>query len=272
LRRLGEKSWFEKLSPNEIGAIGGIAALIVVITGVVYFVANEGGDGVDVATLCPTAGATGHTMVILDRTDPFTPSQVRGVKNRVDEIKAAAEPGDKISIFEVDPKKMNGLSTPIFSMCKPRAGSDADPIFENPRFLQETFKKKFGKPLEDALQQKLQGGGASHSPIIESIVDAVTLKDFGNGQPKRRLVIFSDLLQHGRHLSFFNKAPDFKVWSSTALGKNLIADLQSVDIEVFLLVRTIQPASRLQNAKMVSFWESYFQRTGVRNLTFRKIR
>ena len=55
----------------------------------------------------------------------------------MENMKRRLQVGERLSLHEIDPGEVNGLSDPLFSLCKPRDGASARKFDENPRLLEE---------------------------------------------------------------------------------------------------------------------------------------
>lgn len=236
--------------------LAGIALATVFMPG---FLTSE---SLDPETLCPEEGISRHTLIVIDRTDSLTNSQARAVKTVVEKVKTELVTREKLSLYEVDPVEMHGLSRPWFSVCKPREKSSANPLYENPEFIDRRFKERFGQPLEDLLREKLGTGGASESPIMQTLMDIAVLADFDAGVEHRRLILISDMLQHDQYRSHYTQEPDFKAFMSIPSGNNMVPDLSGIDVEVHYLLRSPDKGGNRQTNRHVAFWAHYFDAAG----------
>ena len=271
---LGQSNWWQRLSLTDRWAIIGLGIFLVVLVVMALFfgpsILNR--QTVDLDTSCPVDGPVAHTVVLVDRTDPLEPSQSRLTLKVMEELKADLATGEMLSIHEVDPGPVNGLSDALFSLCKPRDGKSARAFDENEQFLQRHFEKKFGKPLEDALKQAIPGGGADHSPIMESLLDLAALPAFRRDKDNRRLVIFSDLMQHSSSWSQYRQAKSFEDFRATPAGANLVPDLGNIELKLYYLMRLRDDGAPLQGQGHYPFWERYFEAAGVTDIEVNKVR
>lgn len=271
---LGQSNWWQRLSPTDRWAIIGLgfflAALIVLA--LIFVPSILGREGVDLDTSCPVDGPVGHTVVVIDRTDPLEPSQSRLVLKVMEELKAELATGEMLSIHEVDPGPVNGLSDPLFSLCKPRDGKSARSFDENKKFLQRHYEERFGEPLEEALRKAIPGGGADRSPIMESLLDLAILPEFRRDKNDRRLVIFSDLMQHSSSWSQYRQIGSFEEFMATPVGASLVPDLGDIELRLYYLMRFQKNGAPLQGQAHYPFWERYFEAAGVTNIEVNRVR
>ncbi len=272
--RLGRRNWWDNISAKDRIAIVVAGTIVVglVVTATIFIPMIPEGPKFDPQTFCPEEGVRSHTIVIFDRTDAMTPSQIRAVTAVMDKLKVDLREGEKLSVHEIDPGEVNGLSEPLFSLCKPPDGSSANSIYENPRILRQRFEKKFGRPLEEMLSESLRGGGANRSPIMESLFDVALLADFGRDQDNRWLVIFSDLLQHTASWSQYGSTRSFKKFFDTPTGRKLVPYLSGVKVKVYYLLRFRSDGRVLQDDAHIAFWERYFEAASARVMQIQKVR
>lgn len=256
---LGRRSWWAHLSKTDKWAVGVsvCVAILLIAAGITLGPTLWSTPDTVQSDGCLRDQLSAHTLVIFDRTDPLTLSQARSVLAIMDVVKNDLNVGEKLSVHEVDPGQVGGLSDPLFSLCKPREGSSAHRAYENERFIEEKYQKKFGKPLEDVLREAIEGGGAKRSPIAETLFDVSIVPDFSNRKVKRRLLIFSDLMQHSAAWSQYGAQQTYQDTMKNPTAKSLMPDLTGVDTMIYYLLRYKDDGSPLQSPLHITFWEQY---------------
>src|SRR3546814_13411971 len=101
------------------------------------------------------------------------------------------------------------------------------------------------------------------SPIMESIqsIAVSAFQGFG-GDGAKRLIIASDMLQHGADYSQYGGKLDFAQFRQSAQYRKLRADLRGIEVEVFYLRRETRKSA--QGAAHVQFWRDYLEDLGGR--------
>lgn len=221
---------------------------------------------------CAEGGVTGHTVVVVDRTDVLTHSKYRAVRELVLRLGRELRVGEKLSLYEIDANNMKGLSLPVFVHCRPRDGADADPLTENPKLLAMRYDKEFETPLAEALSKYESGREQPRSPIIECLMDLVHVPDFGPEVPRRRLVVFSDLLQHTDLYSHYAVRPDFERYAADSRRRQMVPDLGGVRVSLYYMLRQESGALRRQDNAHVRFWLEFFAAAGSRVERVEKVR
>jgi len=117
--------------------IGGviIAVCLFILIGIVVVtnIVNSNKVELDKNTLCPTKEPPrGHTVILVDRTDPLAQNQTKWLSELVNKIKVSLSVYEKLSIIPITEESGKFLN-PIFSLCSPRQGDNANPFYENPR-------------------------------------------------------------------------------------------------------------------------------------------
>ena len=197
---------------------------------------------------------------MIDKTDPLTQSQEKRVRNWVSKIKSNMILYEKLSIYVLDDQNYS-FPEASFALCNLGTGSDANTLYQNPRMMQLKFEANFGQPLDQALNGIKLGETKQKSPIMEMIANLGKLKDFQPNNNRRRLIIFSDMLQHMPEYSHYRNKIDYTTFEKSDYARNQLIDLQGFDIRIMYLKR--KNARRLQNGRHQLFWEKYFDRIGA---------
>ena len=238
-----------------VGSVLGLAllALIPVILSITETPFDE-------ETLCPMEQDYGHTIILVDKTDPLTLTQAELVRRLVDRVKTDMSIFEKLSIFVLDDLNYS-FPEPRFALCNPGSGENASPLYQNSRLMERRFEEKFGEPLDKALDGIKLGDTRPNSPIMEMIASVGSLEDFHPSKEIRRLIIFSDMLQHMPEYSHYRGKPDYKSFKDTDYARRLLVDLQGVQVRIIYLVR--MSAIQRQTNRHGLFWEKYFDRLGA---------
>lgn len=223
--------------------------------------------------LCPTTrAAAAEVVVLLDATDPWSPTQKAAIRAEFGRIQRSVPRFARIRLFALD-ESLEGLPAPVLQLCNPGTEDDfaAVPIlgrlsahlFANPAQL-ERWREEFESALDDMLRSVADDAGAAASPIMETI-RGIALGAFTDGAGvERNLYVFSDMLQHTPAYSHYRTTP----WSADD-GRRLAdvaaagtAHLHDVHVEVFLLDRGIRGDGR-GPGELVRFWEAWFADQGA---------
>jgi hypothetical protein len=227
-----------------------------------YWKARQAYVALDGVTLCPVDGPRAITVFLLDRTDPINAIQKEDLRNQIEAIVMDIPRYGKLEFYTVEPIEGRPLR-PRYAMCNPGRGEEIDPTIANPRRVEEMWRSGYRVPLEEALDDIIEFGSASSSPIMESI-QSVAVTEFGPGKRSDatlRLVLASDLLQHTRGYSHYRGIEDFERFRASPYYRKVRADLRGVEIELLYLQRDKQ--IELGARKHVTFWEDYFADQGA---------
>src|SRR5207245_3894538 len=82
--------------------------------------------------LCPYEIPYPHTVILLDKTDPFTESQKQKLMETISRVKARLDKYEKLSIYILDHASYKA-HIPVFSLCNPGSPENAEPLYQNPR-------------------------------------------------------------------------------------------------------------------------------------------
>jgi hypothetical protein len=244
--------------------VSAVVVMVVVIVGTAILQRRDKAERVDPDTLCPYSRNYAHTVVIVDKTDPFSDNQKKKFRALVLELRGSLEIAEKLSIYVLDDR--NYLAPrPVFAVCNPGTGSAANPFYQNPRMWEKRFHAKFGKPLDDVVGQLDEAKTTKISPILEMVHSVAQVFDFGPAASNRRLIVFSDLMQNVPEFSHFNSNFDYKSFRSTPYAKKVKADLTDAKVRLIYLLRPELHKFQSQPAHQ-TFWGNWFQDSGAKEV------
>jgi hypothetical protein len=162
----------------------------------------------DARTLCPINRPYARTIVIVDKTDPFTSAQSAFLRAEILRLRADMEQSEKLAIYILREDNF-AAPTPVFELCNPGTGAEANALYQNPKKIRLHFEERFGKPLDAILANLVKGERSEQSPIIEMIKSVAYRGDFDEQGVKLQLVLISDMLQHTRGILPLPDVPRF---------------------------------------------------------------
>ena len=235
-----------------------LSILAVLGLGAVAFVnrapALDEGNGCVRGQLVPP----GHTVVLIDQTDPLGRRQIDYVKTLILLEYERLKPGERLTVRPIDADPDSTARE--FSRCRVRRGADVLGIGANPEMIEADFRRIVGRPLNEYLNGLANVPTAAASPILETIATAVDSPDFGANVPERRLIIVSDMAQHSGQASQYGQPPQLELAPSAS--DFLRRNLADVDVRVHYLRR---PAlSALQTPAHREFWTRWLRSNGAR--------
>ncbi len=197
-----------------------------------------------------------HTVLLIDQSDPFSTNDFGWVNDFVDSEARRLPKHGRLTVITpnvddpYDPRV-------LFSQCS--TGAEANPIFENPRMVEDTWQATFREPLGITIQAVLDDKAAPSSPLAEALYAIFDRADFKPSDADRRVVIVSDLIQNSSQFNFYKKGADFDAFSATPLG------LQIVNVDGAEVVARIVPRQRydLPMADVKAFWDTYFAQSNA---------
>jgi hypothetical protein len=239
-----------------------IAGALVIVAAIGAFAWQNAkrADAFDPQTFCPKDGEYPRTAVLLDASDSLSASQTKAVGEYLRDLRARLEEREWLGLFVLRADNLV-LPSPEIARCNP--GSDANPLYENPRLVRRRFEEEFRRPLEDALSRLAQSENPQdESPILE-MVEAVALDRNFDFTRKRRLIIVSDMLQNTAAYSHYRGAPDFAAFRESGYGRRFM-ELSLLGAEVEILYLKREKTRDLQTTAHIRFWEDFFDAAGAR--------
>jgi hypothetical protein len=158
----------------------------------------------DQETLCQKTGPVGHTLILVDKSDPWSEVQAGRLKRLVKQIGDELPAERMLSIYVFNDIFEPGFP-PLIALCNP--GRTASELIGNPRREYVRWVEKFGRPLDEALTVLTQPAKGNQSPIVEAIGDVVSRRENRVQTGDRSLVVVSDMLQNSSQFSFFGNTP-----------------------------------------------------------------
>ena len=205
-------------------------------------------DNIDPETLCRVGKQDPVVKLLIDKTDPWDEHTRQRLVAAILRIKSGLAVHERLSIFVLDETGTYSPS-PLFDMCNPGRGDQANDLYQNPRRMQMKFNEQFAGPL-DALMETLQRPGvASSSPIIEA------LHGLRSDNSQERLIIVSDMMQNSSNLSFYGRKQDMHY-----TRENDICRLETpyTSIHVYFVNRRNISVSQKQQVRI--FWDQCLDR------------
>jgi hypothetical protein len=212
----------------------------------------------DPATNCPVSGAKGIHAILIDQSDPVTPQQGQRIRQELARLRDKAA-GERVDVYVAEGDATNVLR-PVFSLCSPGQGKDANALYQNPEQIQKEFEERFASTLTRTIDDLLKAQTRSNSPIAESI-RAVAITSFGSeeqGKVPLKLTVISDMIQHSDSYSHFKSSAGFSELAKSPTWRILQSNLKRAEVDVFYLLR---PSARRSGGQPIQtrahqlFWE-----------------
>lgn len=237
-------------------ALGGTALVVVLL----LFMLRPEPEPRDPETMCPDAGPSQVTAIVVDTTDRIGAPTRLDILGRLDDLVANSQTDEKMIAYETSP--VEGDSRPMpprLTVCNPGDPDSANPLISSPELIRRRLEERYKTPLSELFQELIEGEQSASSPIMETI-QAISVTELARssyaGIPKR-LILISDLLQHSKHLSLYDDPLDYDVFTSTSGADALQTTLRDVVIEILFIHRQAH-AQIGTTARLVDFWERWF--------------
>lgn len=220
----------------------------------------------DPETLCPEAGPSRVTAILVDTTDRVGPTSRADILGRLDDLVASSQANEMMVAYETSPVAGDGnLFPPRLVVCNPGDPDAANPLISNPELIRRRLEESFRRPLEMLFRELLDRDQADVSPLMEN-VQAISVTLFArraHAGVSKRLIVVSDLLQHSEHLSLYRARLDYDAFDSSAGADALRTNLRDVEVDVLFVQR--REHDRFDDARsLIEFWERWFEAQGGR--------
>ena len=232
--------------------------VVAAIIGAVIFVQSLKEQEVD-DRLCPkVSGPVAGLAVLLDLTDTLKTVQYQRLRGVLDSRITEAKKNTLIAVGSVrgDATKRDA----DFARCKPATGEEASEYYQNPRMIEEDYRKEFLEPFKTIVSAMLDSPEANRSPIMESLQALlVSAPGFVDANYPRRVIVVSDLIQNSEAFSFY-RGDNWRHFIRSQDAERLAGRLQGVEVEICRIPR---PGTRVEKTAVDDFWVNYFDRAGA---------
>ena len=237
------------------GGIGAAVVAGIVATGILL---NLGQRDTDRESGCPTDHFDSMTAVLVDLTDPITPTQAAALRNALLRIRNEIPKFGRLEIYPLEPTTTEVIK-PLFAGCSPGSGRDVDNrYYGNPALADRIWHKRFADRVDAVAAdiQKLEPQDSS--PLFEG-VQSVAVTAFGHplaeNAADKRLVIVSDMIHHTADLSMYQGAPTFAKLKNGQYYRRIKPSLRGAKLDVFLIVR--ETRKDVQQPPLYKFWVEF---------------
>lgn len=222
----------------------------------------------DPETLCLVGAVPSHRVLVIDKTDLYTPAQASRIEALALQSRDRLEVGERFSLFELDERgELN--HTNRFSLCNPGRGEQINPLYRNPNRVEARYQALFERPLQRALADLVQPRDAPQSPILEALARLAQEENFDSSVPQRRIILVSDMLQNSTLYSVYGQARQdlaSRLPDPDTIARQVESEygdvLRGVEVEIAYVPRPDWSAE--QRAIVQAHWQGVFNRLGVR--------
>ena len=246
--------------------------LLILAIGVLSFNLRKEKDAIDKTTNCPRDGANHHSAVLIDISQDYNRIQKISIQNHLETIINETEKYEKVSVYTVGADFLADESLrPLMSKCNPRGSSKGNPLFENPEKIEKDWTKEFTEPLVGVFNDLLNNQPKGPSPIME-MIQAISVAAFQKDKPsaKKKLFIFSDMLQNYGRNHHYKSDFNFQEFSDSSIYLRVRTDLTGVTIRV-LYVRRLGGEKFQKGTAHAKFWQEYFNSMGAEGYSIKFI-
>lgn len=197
-----------------------IGMMLVLVLGLFGYIAFNSNPALETDTACRVDRKDpAHTIILIDQSDPFNENDLGWVYEFVDTEARALPRYGRLTVLTPNSAAPFDPKT-VFVRCSPGSVDDANPILQNPRMIDDTWRDTFYTPLIDGIKTTLRDTRQPSSPLIEAVYAIGDRADFQSSRKNRRVIVVSDLMQHSDGFSFYRRGADMDAFKSSNLSKN----------------------------------------------------
>jgi len=241
--------------------------VLAIIAGIIYIAYTLQPAAYDETSLCVISDELPpHTAIIIDKTDEYSEIQADLIANVIRRTRDRLEIGERFTLYELDAE---GRFDPRgeFSLCNPGRGDQVNPLFRNPKQIEERFNALFEAPLEASLKDLITPKEAPSSPVLEAMARLAQTEAFSDNAPNRKIVLISDMLQNSDVFTAYGGGGELPANMPEALDvydkvtRRFGTGLDGVELEIRLIQRDRHVD--LQRGALKEYWNVIFDELGV---------
>ena len=199
-----------------------------------------------------------HTIILVDQSDPFNPNDLDWVYEFVDAEARSLPKYGRLTVMTPNAESPYDPKV-VYVACSPGSAADANPLFQNPKMIEQTWQNDFYEPLIAKVEETLLDKRQPSSPLSEAIYSIADRADFQEGEGHRRIVLVSDLMQHSDGFSFYKTGADYDAYLDSKLAETK-PQMEGVEVVARVVPRQIYD---LPISDVKSFWRAYFAEAGA---------
>ncbi|PKP79826.1 MAG: hypothetical protein CVT79_17995 [Alphaproteobacteria bacterium HGW-Alphaproteobacteria-18] len=199
-----------------------------------------------------------HTIVLVDQSDPFNATDVAWVRALLEDEARALPKFGRLTLSVPNAASPYDPVT-VWSACSPGSAAAANPLFQNPKMIEQAWQSKFHKPLMASAETVLIDTVAPSSPLMEAIFTLADRPDFQGQVPARRLILVSDLMQHSKEFSMYKTGTAWEAFEGSSL-MGMRPGLEGVEVVARVVPRQ---EYALPLGEVKAFWLRWFKDTGA---------
>jgi hypothetical protein len=255
------------MSGRDLIGIFNLIIVAGVIAAVSYFAMTLRPAEYDADTLCISGVVPPHRVVIIDKTDLYSPAQAAAIERIILNERDTLGIGERLSLFELD-ETGRLADTNEFSLCNPGSGDQVNPLYRNPDRIQARYEALFDAPLQRALADLVVPKDAPQSPILEALAELTQQESMSQTVPGRRIVLVSDMLQNSEIFTVYGRSRGALLDRLPPVEQTVQAirdqygfALAGVTMEIHLIERAGWETE--QNGPLRTYWTQVFNQLGV---------
>lgn len=246
-------------STSPIVLVLGVLVTVALVLGACYAVyAHFHAETFDKVTLCPSGGANGQYVVLIDNTSPFPFTQKVALKQRLRDMVLNKVPtGAMLTVFVLG-EDFKHNEEPVFEKCSPGQWVDGEGMNKTKKFVDKDFNEKFAKPLEAVVNRIPLDVRGKASPIFE-MLQLVSIRGFGHDKAKgdKTLIIYSDMAANTAEFTMYkNPQLKYKDFAKTTYVERVTAPaLENASVTINMMATEPSVTPYLKRSE---FWAQYF--------------
>lgn len=212
----------------------------------------------DAKSACLAGPLARKTIILIDRTDPWSTSTAGLLTATLKRIAHQAADEDRLQVVPFDGSAA-ALAVPIFDKCKPP--SSGNMLIETPQRIAKVHTDHFAAPLIAALDQLARPSSAPRTELVQTIGMLAARSQLDAPATVTTLHIFSDMEENSTAFSFTRRPAQnlelFAAHFAAAIGERL----KHIALQIHVTPpagQALRPDPRIERA-----WKTALARHGI---------
>lgn len=212
----------------------------------------------DTATGCRPGSLARKTIILVDRTDPWTPGTASLIVASVKRIAEEAATEERLKLLTFDGSAA-ALPKPLFDRCRPPTTGNI--VIETPQRLAKIHAEQFAAPLLAAIHHLSQPSSAERTELVQFLAVLAAHARLDTPAEVTTLHVFSDMDENSAAFSFAKRPAQSLDLFAAHFAASIGERLKHVSLHVHVLPPpsgTTRADSRIERA-----WRAAFTRHAV---------
>ena len=190
-------------------------------------------------TACVAGVASRKIIILVDHTDPWSPSTATLLTAHLRRIADSAATEERLVMLPFNGNAAS-LPEPVFDRCKPP--STGNLLLDTPQRLTRMHAAQFTTPLLGALEKLASPASASRTELVQILAALATNANLDGSANATSFHVFSDMDENSTGFSFVRKPAQSIDRFATHFAGHIGTRLKGIDLNIHVMPPPVSPA------------------------------